>query len=616
MDPQAHPNSTRFAKVIDYLGLSFLGLAAAIPFLYPRHTLPIPSFYGEWLAIALGVGACTVFLTAPFWKNLSIPKSVLYILLLIAWIALQSLVVEHIYTAQALLPALYLGWAAMLIVVAGWLRQRLTAETALGVISWILLVGGILQSLAGLSQYFGLDGVLAGWVTLRQAISISGNIAQANNFATHVTLAALALIYLQAQRRIPLGLALPVLAIFAIVLTLASSRSVWLYTSTTVVLSAILYWKMRDNFHRRLAVLSMLFLALFVMGQLLMPLVDEWLGTILAEYGFGRNRLGVLTALGKGIAGAHESRLMEWGRAWAIFSQAPVVGVGMGQYAWHSFSLYTLPEFMDHPTGEVFSHAHNLFMQVMAELGIIGLLLLVLLLASWFWQFLRGILTPNSWLIIGVLLILFIHSNLEYPLWYSHFLGVAAIMLGLGDNRSLRVTFTPWLGRTASAAVMVLAFGILAMTYGSFLKLENVNILILESGPEEAAKQLWAISRNPLLTPWAEAAMATHARPNKGNIDQHLAHTSRVMHYQPHPIKVHRHIVFLAFAERMEESISLLRHAAAAYPSSFPRFACSLRDSRDREMQPLIAEAERIMNSPRYAKMEPSLEKVCNGGAS
>lgn len=616
MYPQAHPDSTRFAKVIDYLGLSFLGLAAAIPFLYPRHTLPIPSFYGEWLAIALGVGACIVFLTAPFWKNLSIPKSALYILLLIAWIALQSLVVEHIYTAQALLPALYLGWAAVLIVVAGWLRQRLTVEIALGVISWFLLVGGILQSLAGLSQYLGLDGVLAGWVTLKQTISINGNIAQANNFATHVTLAALALIYLQAQRRIPLGLALPVLAIFAIVLTLASSRSVWLYTSATIVLSAILYWRTRDDVHRRLAVSSVLFLVLFVMGQFLMPLVDEWLGTILAKYGFGRNRLGVLTALGKGIAGAHESRLVEWGRAWTVFLQAPVAGVGMGQYAWHSFSLYVLPEFMDHPTGEVFSHAHNLFMQVMVELGIIGLLLLVLLLASWFWQFLKGALTPSSWLIMSVLLTLFIHSNLEYPLWYSHFLGVAAIMLGLGDNRSLRVTFTPWLGQTASAAVLVLAFGILAMTYGSFRKLENVNILVIESGPEEAANRLWAISRNPLLTPWAEAAMATHARPNKDNIDQHLAHTSRVMRYQPHPIKVHRHIVFLAFAERMEESISLLRHAAAAYPSSFPRFACSLRDSSDREMQPLIAEAERIMNSPRYAKMEPGLEKVCNGGAS
>ena len=58
--------------------------------------------------------------------------------------------------------------------------------------------------------------MLTGWVSPAQTISIHGNIAQTNNFATHVTLAALALIYLQAQRRIPLGLALPVLVIFAL----------------------------------------------------------------------------------------------------------------------------------------------------------------------------------------------------------------------------------------------------------------------------------------------------------------------------------------------------------------------------------------------------------------
>lgn len=615
MGTRSRPVSLWAGNVVSWLSLAFLGLAVAVPFLHPWHTLPLPSFYGEWLAIALGTGACIVFLTTSFWENLIIPKSALHVSLLIAWIALQSLIVEHVYATQALLPALYLGWATLLIVVAGWLRHQLTQEKAISGFAWFLLVGGILQAATGLFQYLGFDSMLTGWVSPRQTISIHGNIAQTNNFATHITLAALALIYLQAQRRIPLGFALPVLAIFAIVLTLASSRSVWLYTSATAAMSAILYWKTRDTVHRRLVVLSMLFLVLFVMGQFLMPHVNEWLGSILGEE-FKRDHLRILTALERGMGGATEPRLVEWRRAWTIFLQAPIVGVGMGQYAWHSFSLYALPEFMDHPTGEVFSHAHNLFMQVMAELGIIGLLLLVLLLASWFWQFLRGILAPSSWLIISVLMILFIHSNLEYPLWYSHFLGVAAIMLSLGDNRSLRVTFTPWLGRTASAAVLVLAFGILAVTYDSFRKLENVNVLILESDPEEAANRLWAISRNPLLTPWAEAAMATHARPNKDNVDQHLAHTSRVMRYQPHPIKVHRHIVFLAFAERMDESISLLKLAATAYPSSFPRFACSLRDSPDREIQPLIAETEKIIKSPWYARIEPDPDKVCNPDSS
>ena len=72
----------------------------------------------------------------------------------------------------------------------------------------------------------------------------------------------------------------------------------------------------------------MLFLALFVMGQILMPLVDEWLGTILAEYGFGKNHPGGSYRSGKSMAGAHESRLMEWSRAWTIFCRPQSSGLG------------------------------------------------------------------------------------------------------------------------------------------------------------------------------------------------------------------------------------------------------------------------------------------------
>ena len=77
-----------------------------------------------------GVSACIIFFDCVVLKNLTIPKSAHHISLLVAWIALQSLVVENIYITQALLPYLYLGWAALLIV-AGWLRQQLTQEKAI-----------------------------------------------------------------------------------------------------------------------------------------------------------------------------------------------------------------------------------------------------------------------------------------------------------------------------------------------------------------------------------------------------------------------------------------------------------------------------------------------------
>lgn len=73
----------------------------------------------------------------------------------------------------------------------------------------------------------------------------------------------------------------------------------------------------------------------------------------------------------------------------------------------------------------------------------------------------------------------------------------------------IQINFTPRLGQAGAAVSLFLTFAILAMTYGGYRQLTNVNALVLQLAPGQAARALQAISMNPLLTPWAEAAMAT-----------------------------------------------------------------------------------------------------------
>ena len=200
-----------------------------------------------------------------------------------------------------------------------------------------------------------------------------------------------------------------------------------------------------------------------------------------------------------------------------------------------------------------------------------------MLLAGWLRQFFRNWLTPTNWFVGSVLLVLFIHSNLEYPLWYSYFLGIAAIFMGIGDDRTVRIVFTPRLGQVAAASALTLIFAILAVTYAGFRDLTNVNMLVLEMGPEQAAARITAISKNPLLTPTAEAILATHGQPGEDEIARQLALTTRVMHHHPNPIKVQRQIIYLALAGHTEESVSLMRQAAATYARPFADFACALQ---------------------------------------
>ena len=595
--------TTSFLSIMAaYLSLVSIGLMGAIPFLQPFHALPLTSFYGEWVAIALGLGACIAMLTRDFWESFAIPKIVLPILGLIGLIVIQKFVQEHVYTTQTLLPALYLAWTALLAIMAAWLRRQFGTEKILAVLAWFILAGGIFQAFAGIMQYLGLHDWLGAAITPKQSLSIFGNLGQRNHFATYIMLALLALIYLFAQRRLPWAITIPVLLLFTFVLTLSSSRAVAIYVLSVFVLSLLAYRKTREAAQLRLAHVSSLLLMLYLAAQISVPFLNEWLRTALAGFGFDVPPLEALTAIERGALSGIEDRLVEARKAWLMFLQAPILGVGIGQYGWHSFLLHLLPEFSAYPRWEIFTHAHNLFLQVLAELGAIGLLLILVMLFGWLRQFLGNWMTPANWLIAACLLVLFVHSNLEYPLWYSYFLGVIAVFLGLGDTRMLRVEFTPALGRFATASVLFFSTAILAITFIGYRHISEVNALILESGPSQAAATLQAISKNPLLTPWAEAIMATHGHPDERMIGQQVALTGRVMRHHPNAIKVNRHAVYLAEAGRTEEALELFRRSALAYAPHLPDFVCSLEANRSEKARPLIIEARK------HLRQQPACE--------
>ena len=115
---------------------------------------------------------------------------------LMGLIAIQAVFIEPTYTAQALLPLLYLAWAILLAVLVTWLREHLDLETVLRILAYFILIGGLLHALFGVVQYLGLYGWLGWLIESRQIVSITGNIGQQNHFAAHIMLATLALSYL------------------------------------------------------------------------------------------------------------------------------------------------------------------------------------------------------------------------------------------------------------------------------------------------------------------------------------------------------------------------------------------------------------------------------------
>lgn len=590
------PDSPAHERALRYFCLSCLGLMMALPFLQPVRVSPLTPFYSEWLAFALGLVAGMALLTRSFWETVVVPKIVLALLALLSLIAVQSVLIKPVYPAQALLPALYLAWAVLLAVLAAWLRERAGLKMVLRTLAYFILAGGVLHALIGIIQYLGLYGWFGGLVDSRIIVNITGNIGQQNHFATHLMLATLALAYLSSLGRMTWGLTIFLLALFTFVLALSGSRSVMLYALGTFALSFLAYRKTRDAQHCRLVWIGGLFLAFFLLYQYSLPWLNDGLKTVLDYFGLDIGHMEILTASQRGAVSGMEQRLVEWRKAWLMFLGSPLLGVGIGNYGWHSFMLHGLSDLAAaSPKSQLSHHAHNTFLEILAELGIVGLLLLLFLLLTWLRQFLKHWGSLETWFIAVVLLTLFIHGNLEYPFWFSYFLGILAVFLALGDARTTRLTFTPALGQIGTLASLLLLFAIMAITLIGYRQLSNVNALILMQAPDQAARTLQAISMNPLLTPWAEATIAAHGGTDKNNIAQQVQLTTRVMRHQPDRVKVYRQIVYLALAGETDNALSLLRHSATAYAPVFPRYVCNLKKLPDKEILLLVAEGKKIL---------------------
>lgn len=601
------PFAVASIRWVPICSLVLLGLIGVLPFVNRHHSPPLVSFYSEWLAIFFGMAASMALLTRQFWLHLVIPRTATYLLLLAVIFTIQGLAFPGPYTAQWLTPALYLGWAILLMLLAVWLRQSFGKEKIVATLAWFLVVGGLLSAFTGLVQYIGYGGWLGQYVTIKQTAAIHGNVAQSNHFANHILLATAGLSYLYSRNHLSAVLAISLLIFFALIVSLSTSRAVLLYAIALCALSVAGYLKTRDTVNSRLCLITIFFLAAYIGAQYLLEQIHPWLMELVKDWGLNTDSLAYNTALEKlaTTRSGWELRTSEWHKAWLMFLDAPVFGVGIGNYAWHSFSYQTLPEFSGIEKLRLFSHPHNLFAQVIAETGVAGLIILLLLLVGWVKQFYRHWTQPD-WFISAVLLVIFIHSNLEFPLWYSYFLGIAAIMIGLGDSRSLDVKIAPRPGQIGGGLVLLLGFALLGYTLLGFNNLVHISLPYSLLTPQEKKDAALAVANNPLLAPYAELSLLAVTPIAKVGIKENIAITTRAYRRNPDANKVYMQTTFLALNNQPVEANELLHRAAQMYPDHLPQYVEKLKKlQREPDLFPVYQEANRLLRKMKGNGTQP-----------
>lgn len=539
----------------------------SVPFLQPVHGYPLTSFYSEWLAFALGIAALAPLAGKQVWQEMTLPGIALVSLALIALLMVQVVTAGAPYVGPALTAAIYLIWAALLMTLGLRLRQALGLTTVSVVLAWFVLAGGLLSTLVAWLQHYQISTVLDAVIARQSSSAVFGNIAQPNHFADYVTLALASLMFLFARGSLSRAAAAACAMPMLLVLALSGSRSTWLYL---VALLALAFWFSRSPqgpAGGRLVRCALLVSAGFVLAQALvmLPLFapDQGLTTTAAQRLFESSP-------------GPSARLELWREAWGTFAQSPLLGVGWGQFSWHHFNYQAL-ESGNAPLG-LFNNAHNIVFQLLAETGVAGALLVVSGTLWWLWGLRRATLALEHWWLLALLGVIGIHSMLELPLWYAYFLGIVAVVLGLGETRVVALGLQRIGSIAALLVILAGTFNVLSLGYGyrDFERLFTKKADTL-GGPQLAALLSRAYA-DPVLEPYAELAASFGILVNRENLREKLELNSRIMHFLPTEDVVYRQILLLAMNGEPAAAQRLYGRAIRAYPAEVSGVTARLRE--------------------------------------
>lgn len=402
-------------------------LAAAAPSLLAVNVSPSPTFLNQALALLLWGGfVAVVALLVP--ASPPLRRTLADVALPLAALAGMLLAVAWSWRPGALPAGLALSGLGLLLATALLLLAGAAARGApqaselfaLFCAGWV--VAGVLNAAIGALQVFAPQWPDGQWLA-RSGLAgrAVGNLRQPNHLSSLLLWAAIALVPLLELRRLQRGLGTGLFVLMCCAVVLTASRT------GVIGIGLLALWGLLDGRLSRptrwLLLLAPLCYALAWAG------LAAW--AELSHHAFGgETRLAEADLSG--------SRFGIWANTLELIRQQPWTGVGFGEFnlAW------TLTPFPGRPTA-FFDHTHDLPLQLLVELGLpLGGAVLALLLAA-LWRAWRlgqraadaaEAVTRRS---AGMMLLLIgLHSLLEYPLWYAYFLLPTAWLFGHALGRS------------------------------------------------------------------------------------------------------------------------------------------------------------------------------------
>lgn len=407
----------------------FLVLTLILPFFLFKRAAPQAAFYSE----LTGVICVALFL---IFACFGIKHFLIFNRLTLYLTAIASYLIFDIFINQPIYPSLqwlYIGsllLSSFVSIIISSLCHQQGYKKILVIVCYGLMIGAISQDIVVILQTLHQDWT-GGWINyIGLGQPYSGNIGQRNLLAHYLSWGILATAYLVYQKRLAHVTGLTVVIFQAAILGAVNSVTLILYMLSILLLLVIArYWQKRLP-KSIIKTLALTVIAVLIFQAITLPVITSIQDTFTTN----------TSSIGR-LSGSldYNSRLTEWHKAWLIFLENPWFGTGWGSYAYQSFVMSLNPRFAGNIfSNGVFTHTHNIVLNLLAETGVIGTGLIL----GGFGYLIKPLL-KKSWqsetvIILAMIIVTAVHSLLEFPLWYTHFFFVFVILLSilLNTNQS------------------------------------------------------------------------------------------------------------------------------------------------------------------------------------
>ncbi|WP_158235946.1 PglL family O-oligosaccharyltransferase [Limnohabitans sp. B9-3] len=408
-------------------------LSLTLPWLNPFTSTPSTAVVP--LLLSWMLSACALLLVVDLPSTSATPSPRGWALAGGVWLA--ALLASVLSVPEVVDTALTVGLLATLVTV--WAMTAVGRRVAVQsneLLPWVVaawLLAAAVSSLLGVLQYLDLSRDLAPWVNQPMRGDAFGNLRQRNQYASLTSIGLVTLLAWVAGRPATTvsqqslwGMAWPwmLLNVLAAGVACSLSRTGAVQWVLVGLLAALWAWRPMSAMKPRQTQLFCMALA----APFLVALWSVWMPMLAQQITGSQGASMILRVAGQvQDYGMCASRRVLWSNMFNLVLQRPWLGWGWGEADLaHFMTVYSGARFCD-----LLDNAHDLPLHVAVEFGLPFAVLSVLLGLAWVfrrqpWR------ETNAWRVMGwgVLLVVGLHSLLEYPLWYGPF--QMAVGLGLG----------------------------------------------------------------------------------------------------------------------------------------------------------------------------------------